>query len=221
VKKILLIALAISVAVIFNNCTPSPIPAAACNTANTNFMALYNSLAADTNKIDEISNDFLNHEYTFKSSVVGSICSFGYQNNSGGGVTASNPNMQYQIQLRDANGVVLYSGAHTFATNQSSYVSIAPIAIAANQQYTIRRTVTATGNVYDPVGRVFHKKADIYHYPPPFFLPVLLFQRPQLVFPITFGSLTIVNTKSFDNGNPGNTSTSTNNFLPCIDFVLQ
>lgn len=175
-----------------------------CNTTNTLFMSLYNSMATSASYTDHVTYDVLNHEYSFKTSISGTICSFGYQNQT---TSPAMPNMAYQIELLDASNTVLYSGTHIFSSTQTSYVSVPPISINANQVYTLRRTVLpgSFGTDYlNVVGRVLNTPA-----------------YSTISFPITVGNLTITGSKCYDNGYGPLSALAIDKYLPCIDFAFN
>lgn len=132
---------------------PAPPPPANCNTTNTPFQQHFiGTLATDPLYSDNVTMDLLTHEYTFKMNSNETICSVGYQGNA---VLYAN-NIPYLIEIVDVStNTVIYSGNHVFNDAAIEYVSITPTNIVANQDYTIRRTVTNyLGNIGNTIGRI-------------------------------------------------------------------
>jgi hypothetical protein len=99
-----------------------------CDSTATKFMALYNAHTP----ANAYSIDLQVQEYTFKSTVAGSICAIGYQ---------GHPNLvstnAYKVEIIDAtSSSVLSTGVYTFGS------------ATRNTAYIMRRTVvTNLGNV--------------------------------------------------------------------------
>jgi hypothetical protein len=197
--QIVLPLLIISAAIlsIGTSCGPGPTPPAAsttCDSTATKFMALYNAHPPANN----VSIDLQVHEYTFKSSVAGNICAVGYQ-----GVSTLVAGNYYKIEIIDVAGsVVLNTGTYQFGSTVRNYkVFPAPVSIAANALYTVRRTVVNNlGNVVNTVGN---------------------YKNVGPILPLVNGNLTITSTKAYDFYSGTATSVNTNGILPCIDIVLN
>jgi hypothetical protein len=178
-------------------CNPAPIvlPAVTpCDSTTTKFMALYNAHAP----ANTYSLDLQVQEYTFKSTVAGSICAIGYQ---------GHPNLvstnAYKIEIIDAtSSSVLSTGVYTFGSVTRNYKNLAtPIAIAANTAYIMRRTVvTNLGNIANTLTNS---------------------KNVGPALPITNGTLSITATKAYDFYSGTATSVNNNGVLACIDFVIN
>lgn len=89
--------------------------------------------------------DLQTHEYSFKTTQGGEICSLGYQGND---------TNDYLMEIYDeTNAVSLYSGNHSFSDTQLSYVSIPSVPIQTGHTYTIKRTRVNYTNLSELVGR--------------------------------------------------------------------
>ena len=170
-----------------------------CPTANTLFQQLFTATAtANPTFTDQTSIDLLIHEYTFKANINETICSIGYQGNA---VLYAN-SLPYTIDIVDvATNTVIYTGNHLFNSTSTSYVSITPTNLIANQSYTIRRKIPAggyMGNISNTTGRL------------------LSFTAASGAFPATFGALTIISSNFYGSGGP-----IPNAAIPYIDIVFQ
>lgn len=190
------IGLLIAVGFTFTNCAPPPPPPPpppSCNTVNTTFSQLYSSVVALPGHQNNNTFDTEIHEYTFTLSANKTICSIGYQSQP---AIAATP---YLMEIIDANtNTVIYSGNHVFSSANTSYVSITPTAIIANQPYTIRRTlllVNAGNQFANIIGRVVHQPGAL------------------VSFPQTSGIMTITGANFYQNGGP-----LVNMGIPYIDF---
>lgn len=174
--------------------SPTPTPTTCDTTATSQFMNLYNSFGTDV-----YSYDLQVYEYTFSSSVNGSICAIGYQGHPNlTGVAA------YKIEIIDkATNAVLSTGAYSFAASARSYQSISTVNITAGTQYIMRRTVINT--LGDVSNTISHFK-----------------QIPSPFVPIVHGNLTIHETQTYEVYSASAPYNITiNGVLPCIDFVLN
>lgn len=173
----------------------APIPVVTpCDSTATKFMALYNAHAP----VNNYSIDLQVHEYTFKSSVAGSICAIGYQGHPNlAGINA------YKIEILDGTGTIVQStGVYSFPSANRGYKTFtSPIAIAAGTNYIVRRTVI--NNLGNAVNTITNYKL------------------VGIVLPITNGNLSITATKSYDFYSGTATAVNTNGYLPCIDIVLN
>jgi hypothetical protein len=179
------------------NCGAASVPpvTAACDTSNSKFIQLYNTQSGTEFNTYQAKV----FEYSFKSSVNGTLCSFGYQ-----GVPAINGFAYYKIELLNASNSVLATGTYSFNSASRSYRTPSPsVAITANVDYKVRRTLI------DNLGNVNNDVCWFKQIPAPF-------------APITVGTMTITGTATYTYGTGGAlVNTSTNGILPCIDIVLQ
>lgn len=178
------------------SCCGNPTPPAAvatCDSTATKFMALYNAHTP----ANIFNYDLQVEEYTFKSGVAGSICAVGYQGHPN--LAAGN---YYKIEIIDAASVVLVTGTYQFGSTVRNYkVFPAPVSIAANTLYTVRRTVVNNlGNIGNTIGYV---------------------KTVGPILPLVNGTLTITSTKAYDFYTNTPTAVNNNGILPCIDFVLN
>lgn len=176
------------------NGTVTPI-ATACNNVNTDFDQLYNSVVALPGHLNDITFDTEIHEYTFQLSANKTICSIGYQSQP---AIANTP---YLIEILDPTNSVIYSNPHVFSSTNTSYVSITPTPIIANQSYKIRRTIllsNANSQFGNIIGRVVRQNGAL------------------VSFPKTFGIMTITSANFYQNGGP-----LLNRGIPYIDIVFQ
>jgi len=177
-------------------CSPSPPPPpppTPCSTVNTTFSQLYNNVVALPGHQNTNTFDTEIHEYTFQLSQTKTICSIGYQSQP---AIASTP---YLMEIVDPSNTVIYSGNHVFSSANTSYVSITPTTIIANQPYKIRRTmlfVNAGSNFANLIGRVVNQPGAL------------------VSFPQTFGIMTITSANFYQNGGP-----LVNRGIPYIDFA--
>lgn len=148
-----------------------------CEQSQTETENLFQNLVSNSNFNFENSWDYVTHDYTFQMDVDGEICSIGYQ---GAG------NFSYQIRILDSSGNILYDNNHTFSTTAQDYVSITPVAITANEIYTVQRICNNATTESELIG------------------PVISSIDSSINFPFTEGGFTIVSTPFFaDNDYPG------------------
>lgn len=179
------------------NCAPPPPPPPPpppCSTTGTAFQLLYNNVVALPGHANSNTFDTEIHEYTFTLSANKTICSIGYQSQT---AIAGTP---YLIEVIDvAANTVIYSGNQVFSSVSTSYVSVPPIPIIANQQYTIRRTillVNAGNSFANIIGRVVNQPGAL------------------VSFPQNFGIMTVTGANFYQNGGP-----LVNRGIPYIDFA--
>ncbi|RZJ63548.1 MAG: hypothetical protein EOO45_21025 [Flavobacterium sp.] len=171
--------------------------AAACITDNTVFNQLYNLVKSLPEVTEEFTMDALTHEYTFTVNTAGTICSIGYKSEE-----MTQP-IVYLIEILNADGGVLYTGNHTFTSTAIEYVSITPIEIEADMQYTIRRTVTGT-DAGTGIGTILVRSQNTGP------------QEP--ILPIQNGVITVLNSRYYT----GEITEQTDLYsLPQIDFVFK
>lgn len=172
----------------------SPVPVPPCNSTNTIFNQLYGNVVALPGHQNTNTFDTEIHEYTFTLSQTKTICSIGYQSQP---AIAATP---YLMEIVDNNtNTVIYSGNHVFSSANTSYVSITPTLIVANQSYTIRRTILMVnaGNQFaNIIGRVVNQPGAL------------------VSFPQSFGIMTITGANFYQNGGP-----LVNMGIPYIDFA--
>ncbi len=176
------------------NPNPAPAPVPACSSTNTIFNQLYNNVVGLPGYQNTVSFDTEIHEYTFSFSQNKTICSIGYQSQP---AIASVP---YKMEIIDnSTNTVIYTGNHIFSSANTSYVSITPTSIIANQSYTIRRTmlVANAGNNFANIrGRLVNQPGAL------------------VSFPQSFGIMTITSANFYQNGGP-----LVNRGIPYIDFA--
>ncbi len=158
----------------------------ACDTENTPFAQAYNSLTAG----EQFTMDTWTHEYTFSVSQPGVICSIGYK-----GETAT---LEYTIKILDANNTELYTGQHTFSDTDMEYISIPDVALQANTNYTIRRSIQGYGPGSSGIGTLKWGQNN--------------------TLPVTQGVITIHQARFFGGG--GNTDPNFE-MVPMIDFAFR
>jgi len=160
----------------------SPVPVPPCNSTNTIFNQLYTNVVALPGHQNTNTFDTEIHEYTFTLSQTKTICSIGYQSQP---AIAATP---YLMEIVDNNtNTVIYSGNHVFSSANTSYVSITPTLIVANQSYTVRRTILLinAGNQFaNIIGRVVNQPGAL------------------VSFPQSFGIMTITSANFYQNGGP-------------------
>lgn len=182
--------------IIISSCSngTNPIPVPPCNSTNTIFNQLYTNVVALPGHQNNNTFDTEIHEYTFTFSQTKTICSIGYQSQP---AIAAVP---YLMEIIDVNtNTVIYTGNHVFSSANTSYVSIPPTLIVANQPYTVRRTMllsNAGNNFGNIIGRVVHQPGAL------------------VSFPQTFGIMTITGANFYQNGGP-----LVNMGIPYIDFA--
>lgn len=172
---------------------PPPPPPPPCSTVNTTFSQLYNNVVILPGHQNTNTFDTEIHEYTFTLSQNKTICSIGYQSQP---AIAATP---YLMEIIDPSNTVIYSGNHVFSSANTSYVSITPTSIVANQPYKIRRTillVNAGNNFANLIGRVVNQPGAL------------------VSFPQSFGIMTITSANFYQNGGP-----LLNQGIPYIDFA--
>jgi hypothetical protein len=173
--------------------SPVPVPVPPCSSTNTIFNQLYTNVTMLPGHQNTTTFDTEIHEYTFQFSQNKTICSIGYQSQP---AIASTP---YLMEIIDNNtNTVIYSGNHIFSSANTSYVSITPTPIIANQSYTIRRTILLTNagnNFANIIGRVVNQPGAL------------------VSFPQSFGIMTITGANFHQNGGP-----LLNRGIPYIDF---
>ena len=170
-----------------------------CSTTNTLFQQVFAATATANPTFQDISTmDLLTHEYTFNVNANKTICSIGYQGNA----TLFASNLPYTIEIVDtATNTVIYTGNHLFGATGTSYVSITPVNLIANQSYTIRRTLPTGGyggNIGNTIGRI------------------LRFTSSSTGFPASSGGFTITSSNFYGTGGP-----VLNIGIPYIDIVFQ
>jgi hypothetical protein len=174
--------------------TSTPVPVSACSSTNTIFNQLYANVVALPGHQNTVTFDTEIHEYTFTFSQNKTICSIGYQSQP---AIAAVP---YKMEIIDNNtNTVIYTGNHVFSFANTSYVSITPTPIIANQSYTIRRTMLLTNagnNFANIIGRVVNQPGAL------------------VSFPQSFGIMTITGANFYQNGGP-----LVNRGIPYIDFA--
>lgn len=192
-KKSLLIVLVVTL-IACSSPAPVPLPVPACSSSNTIFNQLYVNVVALAGHQNTNTFDTEIHEYTFKFSQSKTICSIGYQSQPAIAGTA------YLMEIVDnSTNTVIYSGNHVFSSANTSYVSITPTPIVANQSYTIRRTILLTNagnNFANIIGRVVNQPGAL------------------ISFPQSFGIMTITSANFYQNGGP-----LANMGIPYIDFA--
>jgi hypothetical protein len=165
-----------------------------CDSTNTVFNQLYNSVLNTPQDLEDITMDTELHSYTFEVSSPATICKIGYR---------SQPTFEtipYLIEIyNNTTSTIVYSGNHTFSSSNTEYVSITPVVLTVGNSYTIKRIQNNfTNDITIFLGRVIeHNNGD------------------QLNFPYTFGNLTITGS-SF-----GVDAGSDNYLLPYIDIVFE
>lgn len=179
---------------------PTPVdPTPTCFTTNTLFQQVFTATATANPTFQDVATmDLLTHEYTFTVNANKTICSIGYQGNA----TLFANNLPYTIEIVDSlTNTVVYTGNHLFGSTATSYVSITPVNLIANQSYTIRRTLPTggyAGNIGNTIGRI------------------LRFTSSSTGFPASSGGFTITSSNFYGTGGP-----VVNFGIPYIDIVFQ
>lgn len=179
-------------------CTPTTPVTPTCSNTNTDFQQLYNSVVATAGNVNDTTYDSETHEYSFTVTSNKIVCQIGYSGQNAlpsGGLT-------YNMQLRDSStNTSLFSINTSFDSLQTSYVSVPNITLVPGHIYTVKRTITNYySNYIYTIGRMVHQNGS--------FTP--------LTFPKSYGSLTIVGSKFYDNAIP-----QSNIGIPFIDIVFQ
>ncbi|WP_298393609.1 hypothetical protein [Flavobacterium sp.] len=197
---VLLVAATLIVGPSCGSTVPDPVATTpTCTTTNTLFQQVFAATATANPSFQDVSTmDLLTHQYTFTVNANKTICSIGYQGNA----TLFANNLPYTIEIVDTTtNAVIYTGNHLFGSTATSYVSITPVNLIANQSYTIRRTLPAGGyggNIGNTIGRI------------------LRFTSSSSVFPVTSGGFTITGSNFYGTGGP-----VVNFGIPYIDIVFQ
>jgi len=161
-----------------------------CDTSNTTFNQLYNTLVNTAPNQNRITMDLETHSYTFEVLTEQKICKIGYQSLSTFNTTP------YLFEISDnTSSTLLYSGSHTFSSLTTSYVSIPPVQLIVGHSYTIKRIQKNwNGNIVNTIGRLV---------------------EGNLIFPSTFGALKITGSSFYGTGGPLD-----NEIIPYIDIVF-
>jgi len=174
-----------------------------CDSANTEFMQLYNQIATNPLSDEQTTIDTEVHGYKFKVTSQKTICSVGYQSNH---VDATMP---YTIEItNDDSNTIVYSDSHVFSHTTMSYVSLSStVTLQPNVSYTIKRIQTDwSGNAFNVCGKVMYLSDGNFGY--------------ANFLPLSSTDLTITSSV-FYTGSP-DPSWPTNNFvLPCLDIVFE
>lgn len=160
-----------------NNDDDNPVyePEAVCDTNNSEFDQLYQSIV-NNNNVDDFWMDLITHSYNFKLSANKNLCKIGYQ--AYPGITGS----VYEIELKEtASQTVLYSGFHSFSDTSTSYID-AGVTLYAGVEYTISRSYDPGTFTTDIIGRGVH--------------------GPNLSFPANFGDIQILSSNAEGYGGP-------------------
>ena len=167
-----------------------------CDSNNTIFNQLYNSVLNTTPNIERVTLDTKIHGYTFEVTSPATICKIGYRSQP------TFETMPYLIEIyNETTNTIVYSGNHTFLSSNTEYVSINPVVLTVGNSYTIRRIQNNyTGDITIYIGRVIYK-------------PNL---SSNLGFPFTLGILKITNS-TFDSTSAGISDI----YLPYIDIVFE
>ncbi|WP_312399766.1 hypothetical protein [Chryseobacterium sp.] len=149
-----------------------------CDSSNTTFNQLYNSLVTPTNPGTAQTLDLVTHSYTFSVTSNKVICKVGYQ---------SAPAMSgtpYLIEIYDnTDAVTVYSDSHLFSSASTSYVTIIPTVIKSGHSYTIKRSQNNyAGNIVNTIGRLITNST----------------------FPVVHGDLKITGSSFYGTGGPLN-----------------
>lgn len=174
-----------------------------CDSANTEFMQLYNQIATNPLGQERITNDSEVHGYIFTVTSEKTICSVGYQSNH------VDPAMPYTIEItNNVTNTIVYSGSHVFSQTAMSYAALnSVVTLQPNTPYTIRRIQTDwSGNAFNVCGKVMYLSDGNFGY--------------ANFLPLSSTDLTITSSV-FYTGSP-DPSWPTNNFvLPCLDIVFE
>jgi len=174
------------------SCAPPAPDEINCNTENTPFQQLYNSLVSSSGFQNVVAFDTEIHQYTFIMATSGQICSFGYQS------LPTTLGLPYTIDLLDAHNKIIYSRNAVFTAGNTFYEAVGSIPIIKGQRYTLRRTI-----LLENVGNKFTN-----------LMGRAVIQNGSLMsFPITVGKMTITGSAFFENGEP-----MENAGIPFIDF---
>jgi hypothetical protein len=167
-----------------------------CNMPSA-FKKLYEAnLTAHAGYSDVVTMDLQTHEYRFRPHSNKTICKVGYEGNA----ALFTANIPYLIEILDANGNVLYSGNHRFASGQTDYQDLGtPVPVTAGLEYTIRRTVNNPAVSLDKLtGRL------------------MSFNLNPGTFPtVTYGIIDILGSNFYGRGGP-----VPNYGIPFIDIVF-
>ncbi len=200
-KKLNLLTTVCFIAITFAACKKTadpvlPAVAAVCNTTNTPFQAVYNSMINPLYQVRQ-TIDVPIHEYDFEITTGDhTICSIGYQ------AQPSLPGGTYVMTIKDnVTGVNVYSGSLNFVTTGLTYASIPPVTLLLNRKYTLSRNATnASGLLMSLIGFV---KTNVTGVP--------------LVLPLVVGNMKVTATRFVG----ASTTSLDDKYLPFIDFGLQ
>jgi len=162
-----------------------------CDSSNTTFNQLYNSLVNTAPNQDLTTMDAEIHSYTFEVLSNKTACKIGYQSLPTFNTTP------YLIEIFDnTSSTLIYSDSNTFSSASTSYVSITPVQLLVGHSYTIKRIQTNwNGNIENVIGRLVNG---------------------NLTFPVTFEDLKIISSSFYGGGGPID-----NWGVPYIDIVFQ
>tara|TARA_R110000823_G_scaffold22143_2_gene66388 strand:- start:17968 stop:18570 length:603 start_codon:yes stop_codon:yes gene_type:complete len=166
-----------------------------CDETNTTFNQLYDDLVNNQGYINQVTMDTEIHEYTFEIYIQKDICQIGYESQH------DDPLKNYTIEIEDkTNNIILYTGNHNFSGGGTVYQPINPaITIQQGNIYTIRRIQTDWAPlIHNTIGRLLQEPNSV------------------MVFPYTWGDLTIISSNFYQNGGP-----APNFAIPYIDIVFS
>ena len=174
----------------FNSCKKDK----TCNEAINPIKSLYAELDGNSDwKEERVSFDWTTHGYSFKMDKSGKICSIGYQSHNQIG--------NYQMEIKDEDGEILFQEIISFDSLQTEYKSISEIEIQEGIEYTIRRTAL---NNTRSVGRILETTS------------FNVSGRDTLILPIIGEEITITNVKFEGDG-----LQDAMDAIPFIDFGFK
>jgi hypothetical protein len=168
-----------------------------CDTDFTAFQQAYGAISVMTNAAEEFTMDAWTHEYTFSMAQAGTICSIGYK------AEFQPTPIVYLVEILDASGNAVYTGNHSFSTTMMEYISIPTVSINANEQYTIKRSISSYA-VGSGIGTIIWSNQNT---------------TPQpALLPYTLGDITVHHSRYYGGG--GGLDPDYHS-IPEIDFVFK
>lgn len=197
--QLILLSMLFSTFTLMNSgCTPTtPSPGTPCDTTNSKFKHLFDSLALLPPYLVDTTYDSEIHEYSFTVSSAQTLCKIGYESQAG----LTGPTI---MELRDSTtNTTLFSMPCTFSTTTTSYVSVTSMpTLTPGKIYTIKRIIPNTSySLFNQIiGRMLKSSTG----------------SGGITFPFSYNGLTIVGSKFYQNA-----GYQQDFGIPYIDIVFQ
>ncbi len=181
-----------------SGCTPTtPSPGNPCDTTNSKFKHLFDSLSLLPAYLVDTTYDSEIHEYSFTVSSAQTLCKIGYQSQAGLTGTST-------MELRDSTtNTTVFSMPCTFSTTATSYVTVTSTpTLQPGKIYTIKRIIPNTSYTLfnQIIGRMVKSATGF----------------GSISFPFSYNGLTIVGSKFYQNA-----GYQQDLGIPYIDIVFQ